>query len=181
LKVAFDEHVPPALAKVFIALAKERPIQKISGDLTLERAGDYAPKPKDGDYIRNSDVPWLDRFAETGGHAIISGDVRMRRRPHERLALYQHGLIVVFFEGQWGSWNFFRKTALMVHWWPEICQKIKGAEKGTFWVVPSAWPPKGGDLLNVSLGLAQLLRDKPAAPSSGRRDRRRGPAERASV
>ena len=161
MKVAFDEHVPPALAKVFVTLAKERAIRRVSGDLILEQASDYAPKTGENDYIRKSDIPWLDRFAEAGGHAIISGDIKMRLRAHERLALYQHGFVVIFFEPQWGAWNFFRKTALMLHWWEVICDKIKNGEKGTFWAVPAAWPSKGGELRNVSLGLAQLLKDKP--------------------
>jgi hypothetical protein len=176
LKVSFDEHVPPALAKVFIAFAKERAIRRVSEGLVLERAVDYAPKPTDRDYIRKNDVPWIDRFAAAGGRAIISGDTKMRRRTHERLALYQHGFVVIFFEAQWGSWNFFRKTALMLHWWEAICDKIKNGDKGTFWAVPSAWPAKGGELRNVSLGLAQLLKDRPDS-GPNRRPRRRAPSK----
>jgi len=173
LKVAFDEHVPSALAKVFIALAKERAIRRVSGDITLERASDYAPKIGDNDYVRKNDVPWLDRFGAAGGHAVISGDTKMRHRVHERLALYQHGFVVIFFEPQWGSWTFFRKTALMVHWWEAICDRIKRAERATFWAVPSAWPQRGGELRNVSLGLAQLLKDKPRTSEIPRTRRQR--------
>ena len=39
--------------------------------LVLEKASNYAPKLTDADYIRKSDVPWLDRFAKAGGHAVI--------------------------------------------------------------------------------------------------------------
>jgi hypothetical protein len=155
LKVAFDQHVPAALAKVFITLAKERAIRRVSEGLVFEEASNYAPSVGDRDYIRRNDVPWLDRFAAAGGHAVISGDVKMRKRAHERLALYHHKFVVVFFEPQWGAWNFFRKSALMLHWWEEITHKIKNAEKGTFWVVPSAWPGTPGQLRNVSLGLGK--------------------------
>lgn len=162
MKVAFDQHVPSTLAKVFIALSKEKVIQKCCQGLIFETAAEYAPQASDRDYIKSSDVPWLDRFAESKGHAIISGDKKMRQRPHERLALYQHDFVVIFFEASWSEWDFYKKSALMLHWWPQITTKIKTADKGTFWVVPADWPQRGaGELRNVSFGLAKLLRDNP--------------------
>jgi hypothetical protein len=144
-------------------LAAERAIRRVSEGLIFEKAADYAPTRDAADFIRKSDVPWLDRFATAGGHAVISGDLKMRERLHERLALSHHGFVVVFFDPRWGSWNFFRKTALMVHWWEEIAHKIKHADKGTFWMVPASWPATPGQLTNVSIGLAQLLKDSPIA------------------
>ena len=161
MKVVFDQHVPPTLAKVFIALSKEKVIQRTCKDMIFEKAEDYAPSLSDKDYIRKSDVPWLDRFAKAGGYAVISGDKRMRQKPHERLALYDHGFVVIFFEASWADWDFFRKSSLFLHWWEEVTSKIRNAEKGTFWVIPSAFPGTGGELRNVSFGLAQLLKDNP--------------------
>jgi len=175
LKVAFDEHVPTAIAKAFIAFVKERAVQRISKGLIWETAADYAPKQSDNDYRRRSDVPWLDRFAAAQGHAVISGDVKMRRRPHEKLALYQHGFVVIFFEHQWSEWNFFKKSALMLWWREEIATKIKTADKGTFWIVPCSWPAKDGQLRNASLGLAKLLKDAPARTAGKRTVRNRPP------
>ena len=161
MKVAFDQHVPISIAKTFIAIAKERAIQRISKGLIWEKAEDYAPKTTDRDYVRKSDVPWLDRFAAAGGHAVISGDVSMRAKSHEMLALYQHGFVTIFFETPWGNWASTKKSALMLHWWEEISTKIKAADRGTFWIVPCSYPQKDGQLRNVSLGLAQFLRDAP--------------------
>lgn len=172
MKVAFDEHVPIAVAKVFLSLAQERPLRRSSGDLTFHLARDYAPRITDADYIRKSDVPWVDRFAAAGGRAIISGDVKMRGKVHERLALYQHGFVVIFFERQWGEWNFFHKSGLIMHWWEEIVQKIRSAERSTFWVVPCEWPRRDGELRNVSLGLAQMLKDNPSRSKKVRARRR---------
>jgi hypothetical protein len=138
----------------------------------FEKAADYAPVSGDRDLVKNSDVPWLDRFAAAGGHAIISGDVKMRERAHERLALYHHGFVVIFFAPQWAQWNFFRKSSLMLHWWETIVHKIKTAENGTFWSVPKTWPDTPGQLTNVSIGLAKLLKDNPDA-SKKRAPRRR--------
>jgi hypothetical protein len=164
VKVAFDEHVPIAMVKVMLDLAKEKAFFRRSKGIVLEKSRDYAPKKFDMDYKQGSDVSWIDRFASAGGRAIISGDVKMRReRKHEMLALYQHGFVVISFEPQWGQWNFFHKTAIMIHWWEHIVDKIKNAEKSTFWVVPTQYPLSGGELRNVSIGLAQLLKDNPKA------------------
>jgi hypothetical protein len=149
------------MARAFLAFIKERAIQRVSRGLIFELAADHAPKATDADHIPKSDVPWLDRFAAAGGHAVISGDVKMRRKTHEKLALYNHGFVVIFFEPQWAGWNSFRKSALMLHWWEEITNKIKTADEGTFWVVPCAWPTSVGQLRNASLGLAKLLKDAP--------------------
>jgi hypothetical protein len=178
VKVAFDEHVPTTIAKVFIALTKEKVIQRTCKGLIVEKAEDYAPKTTDADYVRKSDVPWVDRFAKAGGRAIISGDTKMRRRPHERLALYDHNLVVIFFENQWCGLTFFRKSSLLLHWWEAITTKLQTAEPGTFWAVPSQWPPKGGELKNVSLGLAQLLKDSPVRVTKTKRARKAQPRQK---
>ena len=51
--------------------------------------------------------------------------------------------MVFFFENQWSRWKFFRKCALLLHWWPIIAAKIKRAKAGSFWHIPSSWPEKG--------------------------------------
>jgi hypothetical protein len=104
----------------------------------------------------------------------------MRRKPHEKLALYHHGFVVIFFEAQWNEWTSLRKSALMLHWWEEIALKLTSAERGTFWIVPGAWPHKGGELRNASLGLAKLLRDKPdkIKPTARRRKSTKQPSAR---
>ena len=73
----------------------------------------------------------------------------------------QSDLTVISFEAAWNSLNFFRKTSLLMHWWEDVVVKLRTAERGTFWVIPSLWPTKGGELRNASLGLAKLLKDAP--------------------
>ena len=158
MKIAFDEHVPIAIAKVFIALASERGFRKQTQGLEIHTAKEYAPAKGDPDYIKGNDVPWITRFARAGGQGIISGDTKMRRLPHERLALYQHNFVVIFFESQWDNWDFSQKSGLLLYWWPAVVKKLKTASPGTFWVIPCSLT---GDLRNVSIGLAQLLKDNP--------------------
>ena len=89
MKVAFDEHIPPALVHAFQAFANEWKFRQLTGGLAVEKAKDYAPKPGDEDYLKGNDVPWIRRFAKGGGKIIITGDTEMISVPHERLALLQ--------------------------------------------------------------------------------------------
>jgi hypothetical protein len=139
LKIAFDENVPLGMVRVFQALAGERKLRRqIGSTIEFVSANNYAPRPTDRDFIRGSDVPWLARFAADGGKIVISGDVRMRSEPFERAALVQHGFVTIFFETVWSEWNFFRKSALLLHWWPQVAKKIEIANPGEFYCIPSA-------------------------------------------
>jgi hypothetical protein len=142
LKIAFDENVPAAMVRAFQAFASERQLRKITGGFEIKSAADYAPKPGDPDYARKNDVPWLKRFAADGGKVVISGNTAMKNVPHERLALVELGFVVLFFENRWSNWKFFRKCALLLHWWPVIARTIKRAKPG-FWHIPCTWPEKG--------------------------------------
>jgi len=143
-------------------------------DLTIESAADYAPKPGDADYVKKSDVPWLRRFAAAGGKVVISGNTRMKKVPHERLALIESGFVVVFFESQWNQWKFFRKCALLLNWWPVIARQIRTAKPGSFWHIPSTWE-EGKKLRAVSNEDPSLLRIERRAVASTKRKRRAKP------
>jgi len=103
LKIAFDENVPLGMVRVFQTFANERQLQKFIGGFVIQSAADFTPKPDDADYARRNDVPWIKRFSAAGGKVIISGNTEMKNVPHERLALIQEGMIVVFFEGRWSQ------------------------------------------------------------------------------
>lgn len=143
MKVAFDEHVPAAIARALESFANEQKFKSLTGGLQVERAQDYAPKPSDLDYLENKDAPWIKRYSKSGGQIIISGDTNMMTQPHERLALLEEGMIVVFFGKKWSSWQFFRKCALILCWWPKIVTTVKKAERGTFWRVTTDFGETG--------------------------------------
>lgn len=130
------------MVRAFQAFAKERQLRKVTGDIEIKSAADYTPKPGDPDYVRKNDVPWLKKFAEDGGKVVISGNTAMKNVPHERKALNELGFVVIFFESQWSNWPFFRKCALLLHWWPEVARTIKRAKPG-FWHVPCNYKEKG--------------------------------------
>jgi hypothetical protein len=84
------------------------------------------------------------------------------------LALIEHGFIVIFFEGQWSGWKFWRKCALLIHWWPVIAAKIKRAKKASFYHVPCNWV-EDGKLRWVSNKDPKLLKKERRAAARRRR------------
>lgn len=143
MKVAFDENVPIAMVRVFQTFANETQIRKLTGGLVVESAADHTPTPGDADYLPKNDVPWIRRFAASGGTVIISGNTRMQSVYHERLALVQAGMVVVFFESRWNNLKFWTKCAILLHWWPEVVTTIKKAPAPSFWRIPSTLDLKG--------------------------------------
>lgn len=143
MKVAFDEHVPLAMVRVFQLLSAERKFKTFSGGLTVEHAKDFAPNPNDPDFDRGSDVPWIRRFASAGGKIIISGDTAMMKQDHERLALLQTDMIVIFFGSEWSNWKFHRKCALLLNWWMAIVATSQRAKPASFWRIPTTWERDG--------------------------------------
>ena len=148
MKVAFDEHIPAGLARVFQSLAKERAFRYETGGIEVEFARDYAPVPGDADYVKKSDGPWLRRFSQNGGRAIITGNTKMRGNYAELIALEETGLIVIFFRSSWNQWGFLRKSALILAHWKKISETIKKSKSGEFWIVPSKWN-EGTSLIRV--------------------------------
>ena len=170
MKIAFDEHVPVGMLRVFQGLSQDRRFRVHK--LTFVTARDYAPTKQDRDYVARSDVPWLERFAKDGGRAIISGNVEMLDNPFEKQALHALGLVTIMFEGKWSQWDAYRKSSLVLFHFEKIVAKIKLAKRDRFWVVPARFTEET-KLRNVSPGRKKLARRQSkgaSAPAKSRDD-----------
>jgi hypothetical protein len=130
MKIAFDEHVPSVMVKVFKALAKDGHIIKAE----FVSARDYAVPG-----ITGTDVPWLTNFARDGGTVVFSGDKRMSTRPHERKAYTDAKFKLFFFEPKWNNGNGFAKSALLIRWWQEIETTIRESAPGQCCEIQMQW------------------------------------------
>lgn len=142
MKVAFDENMPAAMVRVIKGFAAEKALKHLSTGIVITQAMDYYPDKSDEDYKAKDDSPWIKRFANDGGKVVVSGDTNMRKKPHERLALVDAGLTMIFFHGHWSGWKFCQKSALLMHWWPTILALAKDPKPG-FWMVPLTYPKDG--------------------------------------
>jgi hypothetical protein len=147
LKIAFDEHVPVGLVRVFKTLAGERKFRNSVGvtgrgpaDVAfVVAARDYAPLSSDADFVSGSDVPWLERFKADGGTAIISGNTKMLEVPHELLAIQRLGLVAIFFDPKWNGWDFFQKSSLLLWHWNALVTAVRSAKPATLFQIPLNW------------------------------------------
>lgn len=150
--------MPAAMVRILRRFSEERALRSEMSGILLERAQDYYPAADDADYSYKDDAPWIRRFADAAGRAIISGDTNMMSRPHEKLALLEADLVVIFFSSSWSKWKFCRKCALFMHWWPAIARAIKTENPGFYRV--SQNHPDDDNLLLQKLSTADLKLEK---------------------
>lgn len=134
--------MPAAMLRLFQQLHSERALKHLVAGISLHKVQEFYPQPDDPDYLPKNDAPWIRRYAAAGGRVIVSGNTKMKVVAHERLALVQEGMTVIFFPGVWSNWKFCRKSSLLLHWWPVILKAARKPKPG-FFVVPRAWPDEG--------------------------------------
>lgn len=132
------------MVTVFQALAKGGGVLKAE----IVTAADYRPKHERGD------EHWVRRFASDGGRVVISGDTKMHGRIHELAALVEAGMVTYFFERRWSDMNFYSKSAMLLHWWPNVAKHMENAASGTCWEAPCQWTWK--DLADVTIDPKKL-------------------------
>lgn len=135
MKIAFDEHIPKELVKVFKALAESKRI--IQGEFV--HASDYTAKSDKTEYKGQTDVPWMTRFAKDGGTVVISGDRRIRSNPPERDAYQKAGIMLFCFSSQWNQKTLLTKTAMLLQWWKCIEKHIENHEPANCYEIPCKW------------------------------------------
>lgn len=129
MKIALDENISPKLVRLVQCLSDHQLI----GDHEVVSARSFRPINERGD------AGWIERFSESGGKVIISGDARIRANLHERAALAQAGLITFFFGGKWSGKNAIVKGAMFLNWWPRIEDYITKSKAGDCWEIPDHW------------------------------------------
>lgn len=131
--------MPAGMVRLLRTFSSERALRWEMQSITLCVAQDYYPLQEESGYSSKDDAPWIKRLAADNGRAIISGDTKMLRKPHEKLALVEANLVVILFPPAWSKWKFCRKCALIMHWWPAIAEAIRSATPGLY-QVPSNHP-----------------------------------------
>lgn len=141
MKIALDEHIAPTVADAIIALLEDGR----HGSIEVVRAKDYVEAPA------SSDTPWLRKFAKDGGSIVITGDKRMRTRPHEAEALSELGLITFFAPTSWNHMPFMIRASYLLLWWESIIESAKDAKRGTCWQLPDNWNAGSAKIKKVRL------------------------------
>ena len=120
--------------------------QLLSKDFSLDTVDDHAARGVE-------DQIWVRRFAESGGRAIVSGDINITKRAHEIAAINETGLRLIVLHERWPRERKHIQISYLFYWWPHIEQALRGAGPGKCFKVPWGWGDPRGAIKPLSIDL----------------------------
>jgi hypothetical protein len=116
LKLLLDHNLSPRLAKALDALFVEHEIialrDKFSANVT--------------------DVDWITTLDREGGWAVLTKDIRIRQRPHERAALDRSRIVYFFLGGAWRKFTVEETAVRLIRLIPKMSSQADLADRGRF-------------------------------------------------
>jgi hypothetical protein len=79
-----------------------------------------------------TDVEWITALDREGGWAVITRDLHIRTRPHERAALDKANIVFFFLAGAWRKSTVEDTTVRLIRWIPKIVAQTALAASGRF-------------------------------------------------
>lgn len=144
MRVCADENVAPRLT----VLIRE---QLLSPDFSLDTVDDHSARGLE-------DEIWVRRFAEAGGEAVIGGDFRLTKKPHEVVAINETGLRVIVLDERWSRQPKHIQISYLFYWWPHIEAVLRTAGKGKCFKVPWGWGDPADAIRPISLDLQRAYK-----------------------
>jgi hypothetical protein len=78
------------------------------------------------------DVEWITALDREGGWAVITRDLQIRKRPHERAALDKANIVFFFLAGAWRKSTVEDTAVRLIRWTPKIVAQTTLAASGRF-------------------------------------------------
>jgi PIN like domain len=117
LKLLLDHNLPPRLARCLQALFdKEHEIVALGEKFPVDVA----------------DLDWIKALDREGGWAVLTRDLRIRTRPHERAALDRSRIVYFFLGGSWRKYKVEETAARLIRLVPLMSAQTKLVERGRF-------------------------------------------------
>jgi len=76
------------------------------------------------------DITWLDQLGKEGNWIIVSGDLRISKRPQERDVWKASRLPTIFMTDQWSMAQKWEQASLLFRWWPDLKKTAKHLKPG---------------------------------------------------
>jgi PIN like domain len=127
MKIIIDENISPSIIRALRELNKDPLISVLS--------------VREGYGAGTADPDWMFRFKDEGGAAMISGDENILKKSVNLTAYIESGLVSVWPPSKWSDLKFWGQAALLVRWWPTICERVKVSESGDRYRIPLNWSP----------------------------------------
>jgi hypothetical protein len=78
------------------------------------------------------DLDWISALSQEGGWAVLTKDLRLRTRPHERAALDQSRIVYFFLAGAWKNFDVEETVARLIRLVPKMAAITDLADRGRF-------------------------------------------------
>ena len=79
-----------------------------------------------------SDEEWINALDREGGWAVLTRDLRIRTRPHERAAMDRSRILFFFLGGSWRSLDVAETAARLIRLVPRMALQATLADRGRF-------------------------------------------------
>lgn len=116
MKLFVDHNLSPAIA---------RSLQYLFPEHTFTALSDRFP-------VDISDTDWMAELDHEGGWAVLTKDIRIQYRPHERLALDRSKILFFFLDGAWRKYPVPETAARLIRLVPLIAKQVEIADRGRF-------------------------------------------------
>lgn len=127
MKVFLDNNLSPAIARGLGELAKHE-------SWSVHHLRDFFP-PSVGE------TDWIKELGADKGWTVLSADIRLLRRPHERAALRAGKVTVFALQPGWLDLGFWDQAWLLTRWLPTLATAAAAHPPGTFFRVPAKQRP----------------------------------------
>jgi hypothetical protein len=116
LKLLLDHNLSPRLAKALAVLFVDHEIVALRDKF-----------PQDA-----TDIDWIAALDREGGWAVLTKDLRIRQRPHERAALDRSRIVYFFLAGAWMKCTVEETAAHLIRLIPKMAAQTDLADRGRF-------------------------------------------------
>jgi hypothetical protein len=116
LKLLIDHNLSPALARALQPLFPEHMIVAL----------------RDRFSANVTDLDWITTLDNEGGWAAVTKDLRLRTRPHERIALDRSNVVYFFLAGAWKRYSVPETAARLIRLVPLMVAQTAIASSGRF-------------------------------------------------
>ena len=79
-----------------------------------------------------SDLEWITALDAEGGWAVVTKDLHIRTRPHERAALDRSRIVYFFLAGSWRKFSVQETAARLIRLVPKMAAQCELADRGRF-------------------------------------------------
>ncbi len=76
------------------------------------------------------DVDWIRKLDQEGGWAVLTRDLRIRTKPHERAAMDNSRIVYFFLDGAWKKFGVAETAARLIRLVPKMASLVAIQDRG---------------------------------------------------